>query len=159
METLAQMRLEAGRHIDEDEIEQYSLGKVREDRLASVEEHLLICETCRSHVHEADRYAHLMRKAAQEQRQHPVLRRRVFGLTLSPVLACVAVMGVALAGWEISRPSADSPYRVALAATRGGGVLPKVPVGRSLELQLDVATLASQPVYRLELVDASGRTA
>ena len=157
MEARPLMNFGERRHIVEDEIEQYSLGRIPTERLAAIEEHLLVCEACQSRVQEADCYAPAMRKAAEEMRRQPSSGRRVFGLRLAHAMAGVAFFALALVGWEVSRPGLVTPYPVALEATRGEGVLRKAPAGRNLELQLDVATLAAQPSYRMEVVDATGR--
>ena len=157
MEFPALMKFGERRHINEEEIEQYSLGTVPKEQLTSLEEHLLICETCQNRVHDADRYTAAMRIAAEEKRNSIATGTRIFGLRLVPAMVGVAAFAIALAGWEVSRPGSGKPYPVALEATRGEGVLRKAPAGRSLELQLDVATLAAQPSYRVEVVDATGR--
>ncbi len=151
------MKLGERRHLNEEEIEEYSLGSVSEDQLAPLEEHLLVCEACQNRVQEADGFAASMRAATQEARRPPAKSRRMFGFRLAPAMAALALFAVALTSWEVARPSMGKPYPVALEATRGEGLLRKAPAGRKLELQLDVATLAPQPAYRLEVVDAAGR--
>ena len=55
-------------HLDDSLVEAYSQGKVPEADLCALEEHLLICETCRLRVEECDGYIHGMRKASAEVR-------------------------------------------------------------------------------------------
>lgn len=41
-------------HPEEERLEQYALGKLAGDELGQVEEHLLVCETCRDRLAELD---------------------------------------------------------------------------------------------------------
>jgi len=41
-------------HPEEERLEQYALGKLAGDQLGQVEEHLLVCETCRDRLAELD---------------------------------------------------------------------------------------------------------
>jgi len=153
------MKLGASRHINEEEIEQYSLGTVPAEQLASLEEHLLACEACQSRVQKSDEFLAAMRGAGDEYRRNAVFSRRRFGMRLTPIMAGTAAMFLAAVGWEVSQRGGVTPYRVELEATRGGSetVVPKAPAGRSLEVKLDVATVPAAAVYRVEVVDDSGR--
>jgi anti-sigma factor RsiW len=59
------------KHLDGEEIENYSLGRLSEEELAPCEEHLLICEPCRRQVEASDAYIEAMRQAAAEIRSAP----------------------------------------------------------------------------------------
>jgi predicted anti-sigma-YlaC factor YlaD len=51
-------------HIDEDVLECYALGRIQdEERLAPIEEHLLVCESCRDRLGEMDQYLAVMKSA------------------------------------------------------------------------------------------------
>jgi len=63
------MQPDTGRHIDDDEMERYSMGDAPQDRAALIEEHLLICEGCRQRAAESDAYVAAMRQAAAELRR------------------------------------------------------------------------------------------
>jgi hypothetical protein len=54
-----------GSHPSKDELERYSLGRVTPVDRAHVEEHLLICESCRSRLTELDAFTAAMRSASQ----------------------------------------------------------------------------------------------
>lgn len=56
-------------HFDEEAAEKYSLGTMSARAKAQIEEHLLICETCRQAVAVADEYAAAMRQAAESLRK------------------------------------------------------------------------------------------
>ena len=51
------------RHIDWEELEQFSLGTLPKTRLAPVEEHLLLCERCRRQLESTDGYVAAIREA------------------------------------------------------------------------------------------------
>jgi hypothetical protein len=57
------------RHIDEATIEKFSMDALSEKARARVEEHLLICESCRQSVQSSDAYVAAMRWAAGWLRQ------------------------------------------------------------------------------------------
>lgn len=50
-------------HLDVEVVERYVFGELAEPALAPVEEHLLVCETCRQAVSEMDTFAPLVRPA------------------------------------------------------------------------------------------------
>jgi len=52
------------RHIDEAEIERYSLGSMSEEEAAPIEEHVLLCDSCQVLLAETDSYIEAMRRAA-----------------------------------------------------------------------------------------------
>jgi hypothetical protein len=55
--------------MDEEEIETYSLGGFSEGETALFDEHLLICDLCRTKVEASDEYIAAMRGAARLIRQ------------------------------------------------------------------------------------------
>jgi len=56
-------------HMDEDEVETYSLGGFSERGAAPYDEHLLICDLCRANVEATDAYLAAMRGAMRQIRQ------------------------------------------------------------------------------------------
>jgi anti-sigma factor RsiW len=48
-------------HVTQVALESYTLGELREPEAAEVEEHLLVCETCRQALSEADAFGALIR--------------------------------------------------------------------------------------------------
>jgi hypothetical protein len=50
-------------HINEDTLELIALGRLSEPNLGCAEEHLLICETCRERLSEADEIVATIRAA------------------------------------------------------------------------------------------------
>lgn len=57
-----------GAHLDEESAEQYSLGQLSARKVAEVEEHLLVCNSCREMVTSSDSYVAAMRAAAEKLR-------------------------------------------------------------------------------------------
>ena len=64
------MAFNSNRHMDEDEIEKYSMGAVSEEESARFDEHLLICEFCRNRVTASDDYVVAIEGAALHSRRH-----------------------------------------------------------------------------------------
>jgi anti-sigma factor RsiW len=66
------------KHIDDDSLEAYSLGRLSEYRAAPVEEHLLICAACRARLVGWDRYLAgmktVLRKLARLKPRHLTAR-------------------------------------------------------------------------------------
>src|SRR6185295_11602084 len=52
-------------HIGAEELEDYAMGRIPEEQSGRLEEHLLICATCRQRLEECDSYTSAMRQAAQ----------------------------------------------------------------------------------------------
>jgi hypothetical protein len=146
-------------HIDEENIEQYSMRTMPEEAIAPFEEHLLICEACQHRLAQTDVYVSAMRQAASRLRTEPVRRRFPWwGFPrLVPAMAGLAVLTVAAGLW-LGRPGMGEahPFAVELAATRGAAIEATAPAGRGLLLRLDLANLPASPQYRVEMVDRSG---
>ena len=148
------------RHVDDEAIERYSVGETPEGEVARLEEHLLICESCRRRLAETDVYGSSMQRASAELRRAPLEHQRHpwFLPRLVPTLAAVAVaVLVTVVGLRLVKPGAPMPaFAVNLEATRGAGIEAKAPPGRPLVLRLDVTGLPVWPSYRLEMVDRIG---
>jgi hypothetical protein len=149
----------SNRHVDEEEIERYSMGAMAEEAIAPFEEHLLICESCQHRLAETDVYVSAMRQASARLRTAPVKRGHPWLLfpRLVPALAGMAVVMVAAGLW-LGRPDTGEalPFAVDLAATRGPAIEATAPAGRWLILRLDLANLPASPGYRVEMVDRYG---
>ena len=147
-------------HIDEEEIERYSMGAMPEGAIAPFEEHLLICESCQQRLAQSDVYVSAMRRASARLRTEPVKRKFPWLRfpRLVPALAGIAVLIVAAGLWlgRLDRARL-TPLRLTWAATRGAAIEATAPVGHtSFLLRLDLANLPASPQYRLEMVDRSG---
>ena len=146
-------------HIDEEEIERYSMGAMPEGSIAPFEEHLLICESCQLRLAQTDVYVSAMRQASARLRTRP-LKRGLPWLRfprLVPALAGMALLMVAAGLWLSRLDLGEAyPFAIDLAATRGAAIEAQAPAGRWLLLRLDLANLPASSGYRLEMVDRSG---
>jgi anti-sigma factor RsiW len=52
------------RHMNAEQVEKYSLGELSDEEAALFDEHLLLCEACRTNVEASDAYVAAMREAA-----------------------------------------------------------------------------------------------
>jgi hypothetical protein len=137
------------------------MGTLPEEEVAALEEHLLVCESCRSRLAREDAFGAGMRQAAIRLRQESTARERGIRLfpKLVPALICAAMLLVlALAGLRWIGPAASAPaFAVKLEAIRGAEPGSKAPAGRPLAFQADLSGLPAASGYRLELVDPDGR--
>jgi len=151
---MVKMALDANRHMDAEEIERYSLGSIPGEELPRLEEHLLLCESCRQRITESDVYVASMRQAGRKLHNRNRVRVLRAAALSALVAACIVVFLVTFRPGRQSAPA--SPFAIRLEATRGTGVQAKAPASRPLELQFDLAGLASSPRYRAEIVDGDG---
>ena len=145
-------------HIGAEELEDYAMGRIPEEQAGPLEEHLLICATCRQRLQENDSYHSALRHAAAQLLDAPAqLDRSLWSfprlLPAAVGLACVVLIaGVALRYSNSAGPA----FAVNLAATRGAGIEAKAPAGRALALRPDLTGLAAGPFFRVEMVDRLG---
>jgi hypothetical protein len=152
------MELGADRHLDDEQLEEYSLGLTPKADLAAFEEHLLSCEPCQKRLEESDQYVSAMRSAAAQLERAPAREgwwkgffRPAWGLAL------VAVVALAVVVWNRSTSgSAGAPLAVSLQAMRGAGVGSQAPAGRVLLLAPDLTGVTEGAPYRLEVVTSAG---
>ena len=92
--------MEIGRHLDEHEVERYSMRQMGEGESAAFEEHLLICEVCQQRVQESDDYVTAMGRAAAQLRATPEPVRRpavswvpAWALAVSVIAIAVVLVG------------------------------------------------------------------
>ena len=156
------MRQGDDRHLDDGELEQYSMGNLPESESGAFEEHLLVCEHCRLRLQETDEYAASMRGAAAEFRSRQPQaaskpqRWRLGRLRLISAGAALAAL-VFVIGWRSgSLDLAGPPFAVSLEATRGAANSGWAPADTWLLVRLDLAGLPYFPSYRLQMVDAAG---
>ena len=147
---------ELNRHMEEEEIERYSMGVLSAEEVARAEEHLLVCETCQALVEKEDTFTRAIRKAgARWDREEktsvaPFWRRPVPMLALAAAVLLLVFAGIRFV------PAGASPIAVALEAARGDNNLATAPAGKPLILRLNASTLQPAPTHRVEVVDRSG---
>jgi hypothetical protein len=151
--------MNANYHLDDEELERYSMGAMPEAAIAPFEEHLLVCEPCQLRLAQTDAYVGAMRQASARLRTEP-LKRGLPWLRFPRLIPALAGMAVAIvaAGLWIGRPDMGEahPFAVDLVATRGAAIEARAPAGRWLLLRLDLANLPASSSYRLEMVDRFG---
>jgi len=148
---------ERNSHAAEELLEQYSAGSLPETEVARVEEHLLICETCRERLVSIDDWVRSLRRAsALLDREPQGLRQRLRWPRWAPALAAALVLVCAGVALEWNHGSGVTPLAVALEATRGETAV-QVPAGRPLLIQPGLAGLPQFSEYRLDIVDTLGK--
>jgi hypothetical protein len=156
------MELQIGPHLEETELEQYSMRGLPDVRLDVFEGHLLSCDTCQDKLLEMEAYINAMRDASRRLRQE----RPSFlgGFFRWPRLAWVGAMSVSaasvVAGILILAPrSPKEIVSVTLQASRGiaGPAIVQVPSGKGLSLNVDLTELLEASSYQLEVVDVAGQ--
>ncbi len=149
-------------HPSDDALELYSLNRLPEDDVATVEEHLLVCAECRIRLEEFDEYVAAMRAALVEERQRAAGRHTesVWAARWrwpKPLWAgAVLAAGIVAVTMTWQPASHHPPYTVNLESWRGAELVPAVPADRSLVLRIDAAGLPEFPSYVLEIVDTRG---
>lgn len=146
------MMKEIHRHMEPEELETYSNGNTPPADVARIEEHLLICETCRRHVTEEQNYASAMAEAARRLQQAQPRSGPKWTAILAAA-ACLFVVSGLMLRWTATR---QAPVAVDLVAVRGNIGGPKIPAGRELALHPDLTGLTASPSYRMEIVDRDG---
>jgi len=146
------------RHMDEEELEQYSLGTADSETNTALEEHLLVCERCRKQLQNTDQYVFAVRSAAQHQREAAERKRRFWGLPLwVPALAAVACGIVIMIAVRAPGTSPQPAIAVSLTAMRDSGRGSSAPSGRDLLIYPGLNGLAPVASYRLEIVNDTGQ--
>ena len=151
------MQLIMNRHVTDDQLDLYALGRMPEAEQEEFEEHLLICEQCREALSAQEVYVRSMRAAARESRQRAVARG--WRSLPAPAWAVALAILVVLSGmWRLSsRMGSGAPAVELLEATRGADApAHSVPAWHALTLALDSTGLTALASYTVEIVDAAG---
>jgi hypothetical protein len=146
-------------HVEEEQLEQYSIGALPEPDVARVEEHILICETCQEKLAHADSWIRSVRRVSTEFQPAPrrfwhtwALPRFVPVLAASVVLVLVAGLAV-----QFHKRVPLAPLAVVLEGNRGAVNVATIPASQPLLLQPDVTGLPPFSQYRLEVVNDTGK--
>ncbi len=154
-------------HPTEDLLDEYVFGRLQEPALAELEDHLFTCSSCQSTLAELDDYIRAM-KIALAELQHgsvahatlpPAWARLPGGTTAIWAVGLMLVLsGSAMVWWRI-RPAPEA-VTATLAAFRGGdaATFAHVPAGKPLDLVIDGTSLPAASAYRLQIVNASGKS-
>ena len=142
-----------GGHMEEHEIEEYSMQMMSYAESAPIEEHLLICESCRRRVQENDVYLSAMSHAGaliRSASQKPLSWFRPF----PAAAAAAAILG---AGFLLRTPPNTRLQEVHLYAMRGAAPGIKANANQPLLLAPDVTGLPDYSSYRIQVVNAAGK--
>src|SRR5260221_4435827 len=91
------MQLGIGSHLDDADLEQYSMGMLPEVRLVPFEEHLLACESCQDRLLETEAFVNAVRSVSPKLRAaSPSPRRNRF--RPKPTWVAAFAMAVVLLG-------------------------------------------------------------
>ena len=155
-------------HVLEEELELYCLGGLAEVPCGRLEEHLLLCETCRDRLTETESFIAAMRQAGR-QWSGDHLEGHAAGVVAShtwserwpshlvPMFVIAALLLVCAALWSSRRSSMPAPLPFAVELTAVRGAAPgQAPAGRPLLLDLDLTGLSDGRPFAGEVVDASG---
>jgi len=150
-----------GAHPSDDELELYSLGRLEEEQRNTIEEHLLVCESCRKQVEEFDEFAAAMRVALLETevpKKAEAWTTRLARLAAlpKPVWAGAVAAAVALVLILPWQQQTQPPHSVELEALRQAA-LATAPQNRPLVLRVDLTGLTGEQEHHLEIVDATAQ--
>jgi anti-sigma factor RsiW len=142
------------RHIPEETLEQYCLGRLSESETEPVEEHLLLCNLCQDTLTETEQFVTAVRSALNQLESQPATEMwwtrlwRSLTTLPKPVFALAAC---ALALIVIIPSQTRNPAVVQLQAMRGAEAATQAPANTKLTLQLPAPTAATLEQGRLEL--------
>ena len=147
-------------HGTAEQLEYYALGRLADSEVPALEEHLMVCAACRDQLDRFEAFALGMRQALSESAPESALsrlsawftgafRKPAFGLALAGTAAAAILLS-----FVAGRPNLIPVASVQLMAIRGD--MPFVQEAR--EVQLNLADAPAGGPYRVELVDAMGKT-
>ena len=151
-------------HPDSEELERYALGRTPFGVMDGLEDHLLVCETCREQVRDAELFAETVRCAitSSESRARSGSKWGYYLGAFTPLRAAFAGAAVAVLAVFIGfagHPSRPSGYSdLALSVTRSATDRPAPALaGTGLRLSLDIAGLPEMERYGVSMVDKLGK--
>jgi len=158
------MQFGIGSHLEEPQLEEYSMGMLSEASLEAFEEHLLACDSCQDRLLEMESYVNAMRSASPKLREAPPPFWAVLLKWPRPAFVAAFAMGVVVLAvariWIVTPPAHTEMASVVLHASRGieGLAAARAPSGKRLSLAVDLTELPAFPSYRMEMVDATGKS-
>ncbi len=163
------MPVKIGSHFTEEILELYALGQLPEATIASVEEHMLVCEHCQARLEQVDQFLSITATAARElrmeaaeaekkqtERSKPILS----WLWPIPKMALAGALGAGVLALGISYRQPHSPAlatEVSFQSLRGAdsSLVSRAPAG-FVNLRIDASEFPGATSYRLQLVQSNG---
>ncbi len=146
------------KHIPEETLEQYCLGRLSETEIEPIEEHLFVCTHCQEQLAETDEFVRAVRSACDELEAEPVVEpwwKRIWaGSAAFSWKPAAAMVACALALFLVLPFRNPGSAVVDLQTMRGPEDAIEVPAGKDLTLRLAVGD-ATGPL-EVRLADASG---
>lgn len=160
------LQFDIGPHLDEGQLEHYSMGTLPVGHVAQFEEHFLTCPECQDRLLEMDAWINHVRSVSPRLRAEPrggwrYRCSKIFASQRSVWAAGLAVGAVLLVAGRplLNREAPGGPVTVALRSDRGRQDVASglAPAGRKLVLSIDLTQVAPAASYRLEIVDRRGK--
>lgn len=150
--------LKTNRHMEDEEVERYSMNEMTEEESVPFEEHLLTCAACRTRVEEADAYVSAMAGAARQIRSAAIRdpMPRQWWMARPLWAATVAAAGIVILASTTDLIQKPEPLAVSLQAVRGTSPGAKVQANHPLLLTPDLTGIAQSNSYSLEIVNENG---
>ena len=148
-------------HLEDELLDRYALGTLPEERLAGVEEHLLICPACQSRLQASDEFAMLFRLAAvqpdvrQGRDWHLFWNRGAAIRAASWTVSAAAVVAILLL---LTGPLGKPPTALAtvfMQSLRGPEASAQISAGKTALLVFDIVPAAGV-YYESRIVNPVG---
>ncbi len=163
------MPIKIGSHFTEEILELYALGQLPEATIASVEEHMLVCEHCQARLEQVDQFLKLTATAAHELQMEEREASKKLAEKPKPLFSWIWPMpkmawagalatAVLAVGISYRPPQSEGIVTdVSFQATRGAesALVSQAPAG-FLNLRIDASELPQLRFYRLQLVASNG---
>jgi hypothetical protein len=175
MEPQVETTRPAAPHPTEDQLEDYSLGRLVEPELGLVETHLFVCHSCQETLAETDEYVALMKSGLAESVKPAAIpwssRWADWGSRVADAIRFprpVPAFSAALAALSLAAMLSQSytagtagDVEIPLRAVRGGlePARAQGPADTALRLNLQSNHLPANQEFQARIVDAAGRPA
>jgi hypothetical protein len=145
-------------HLNDELLDQYALGILAEERLAGVEEHLLICEACQSRLDASDEFAMLFRETAVQPDVRSQRSWRMFWnhRVANWTVAAAAVFSILVLAVGPFRKPPTAPATVFMQSLRRPDAPAQVAAGRPALLVFDILPTAGVNNYEARFVNPVG---
>jgi hypothetical protein len=145
--------VDPAKHRSEDELELYVRGQLAPDQVDAMEDHLLVCESCRTALDEAVAYHRAMREGLAHVEEFRPRGWLQWARIPSFALAAAVLVILAGAGWFVMRPATPRVPLAVIELVALRGDMPVIERARETELRLkDIADFNGD----VEVVDANG---